>query len=73
MNHVYAKEGINSIVTGSDAGSGITYSTSSFRSLLRGYVSVHLDRVPVRDLVMITLVRFEVNELQSHCFHQWKG
>ena len=27
MNHVYAKQGINSIVTGSDAGSGITYST----------------------------------------------
>ena len=27
MNHVYAKQGINSIVTGSDTGSGITYST----------------------------------------------
>ena len=55
MNHVYAKQGINSIVTGSDTGSGITYSTSPFQSLLRGYVSVHLDRVPVCDLVMITL------------------
>ena len=27
MNHVYAKQGINSIVTESDTGSGITYST----------------------------------------------
>ena len=25
MNHVYAKQGINSIVTGSNTGSGITY------------------------------------------------
>ena len=55
MNHVYAEQDINNIVTGSDAGSGINYSTSPFQSLLRGYVSVHLERVPVRDLVMITL------------------
>ena len=42
MNHVYAKQGINSIVTGSDTGSGITYSTMALKVVVYpSYSDIH--------------------------------